>query len=164
MFKNKLQQYLSRLAASLAVILVLCTLSVAQKSVHVRTYTKKDGTVVAAHDRSAPKTSGGNRSSSSSSNYPRSTPAISSSSNVSGELCVTCERDKHGKIKRSESAKHEFMRLHPCPVTGRTSGKCSGYVIDHVRALAEGGLDDPSNMQWQTKEAAKAKDKTERKH
>jgi hypothetical protein len=32
-----------------------------------------------------------------------------------------------------------------------------------VKPLANGGADDPSNMQWQTKEAAKEKDKWERK-
>jgi hypothetical protein len=56
------------------------------------------------------------------------------------------------------------MESHPCPVTGAPSGKCPGYVIDHIQALAVGGADDPSNMQWQTKEAAKAKDKWERRH
>jgi hypothetical protein len=35
-------------------------------------------------------------------------------------------------------------------------------VIDHINPLACGGPDSPSNMQWQTKEAAKAKDKWER--
>jgi hypothetical protein len=34
-------------------------------------------------------------------------------------------------------------------------------VIDHVTALKRGGADDPSNMQWQTIDAAKAKDKVE---
>src|SRR5260370_41933098 len=82
----------------------------------------------------------------------------------SSSKCETCARDKHGKIKRSKEETRAFQRQSPCPSTGKTTGKCPGYVIDHVRALAEGGLDDPSNMQWQTKEAAKAKDKTERKH
>jgi hypothetical protein len=36
-------------------------------------------------------------------------------------------------------------------------------VIDHIKPLACGGADDPSNMQWQTREEAKAKDKWERK-
>jgi hypothetical protein len=36
-----------------------------------------------------------------------------------------------------------------------------GYVVEHVQALKHGGADSPSNMQWQTKEAAKAKDKWE---
>jgi hypothetical protein len=34
-------------------------------------------------------------------------------------------------------------------------------VIDHVQALKHGGADAPSNMQWQTTAAAKAKDKIE---
>jgi hypothetical protein len=34
-------------------------------------------------------------------------------------------------------------------------------VIDHVQALKHGGADTPSNMQWQTVQAAKVKDKTE---
>jgi hypothetical protein len=34
-------------------------------------------------------------------------------------------------------------------------------VIDHVTPLACGGADVPSNMQWQTIEEAKAKDRWE---
>lgn len=70
-------------------------------------------------------------------------------------------RDRHGRIKRSAHAKSAFRHSHPCPSTGRTSGRCPGYVIDHVKPLKEGGADDPANMQWQTKEAAKEKDKWE---
>ena len=81
----------------------------------------------------------------------------------SSSKCESCPRDTHGKIKRSKEATGAFQRQNPCPSTGKTSGKCSGYVIDHKIPLAKGGADDPSNMQWQTKEAAKAKDKVERK-
>jgi len=66
-----------------------------------------------------------------------------------------------GKIKRSPEARYEFKRSHPCPSTGRSSGACPGYVIDHKDALKKGGADSPANMQWQTKEAAKEKDKWE---
>jgi hypothetical protein len=45
--------------------------------------------------------------------------------------------------------------------TGYLHGR-PGYVIDHIKPLACGGLDAPSNMQWQTIAAAKAKDKVER--
>ncbi|TSA45998.1 MAG: HNH endonuclease, partial [Deltaproteobacteria bacterium] len=38
---------------------------------------------------------------------------------------------------------------------------CSGYVVDHVVPLKRGGADHQSNMQWQTKEEAKQKDKWE---
>jgi hypothetical protein len=62
---------------------------------------------------------------------------------------------------RSSSARRAFQRSHPCPSTGGTSGACRGYVVDHIVPLKRGGADTPSNMQWQTVEAAKAKDKIE---
>ena len=78
------------------------------------------------------------------------------------DKCLSCPRERHGRIKRNPQAKSEFRKTHPCPSGG--NGGCKGYVIDHIRPLAEGGADDPSTMQWQTTSAAKAKDKTERKH
>lgn len=75
--------------------------------------------------------------------------------------CHTCERTPSGKIKRSSEAKTQFKQTNPCPSTGSTQGGCNGYVIDHVMPLKRGGDDTPSNMQWQTKEQAKQKDKWE---
>lgn len=75
--------------------------------------------------------------------------------------CYSCDRDSRGRIKRSSSAKSEFKRSNPCPSTGRASGGCPGYVIDHKQALKRGGHDHPHNMQWQTKEEAKRKDRVE---
>ena len=65
------------------------------------------------------------------------------------------------RIKRSRAARDAFMRSHPCPANGRRHGACPGYVVDQIVALKHGGPDAPSNMQWQTVEAAKAKDKWE---
>lgn len=70
-------------------------------------------------------------------------------------------RDNRGKIKRSKEARAEFQQAHPCPSTGKTSGACPGYVVDHVVPLKRGGADNALNMQWQTKEAATEKDKWE---
>jgi len=67
------------------------------------------------------------------------------------------------EYKRSYKAKSQFKQSHPCPSTGRSKGSCPGYIIDHIKALACGGADHPSNMQWQTKADAKAKDKWERR-
>ena len=71
------------------------------------------------------------------------------------------DRDSHGKIKRSPKAKDDFKKSHPCPSTGKTYRVCPGYVVDHVVPLKRGGADAPSNMQWQTKEEAKQKDRWE---
>jgi hypothetical protein len=65
-------------------------------------------------------------------------------------------------IKRSAPAKRAFQKSSPCPATGKTTGPCKGYVVDHVKPLACGGASAPANMQWQTTAAAKLKDKTER--
>jgi hypothetical protein len=64
-------------------------------------------------------------------------------------------RDKNGKVKRSSTAKEQFERQSGFP-HGRP-----GYVVDHVVPLAKGGRDAPSNMQWQSKADAKAKDRVE---
>jgi hypothetical protein len=75
--------------------------------------------------------------------------------------CTSCARNSKGRIARSATAKHTFQKSHPCPSTGKATGACPGYVIDHVQPLKRGGADAPGNMQWQTKAAAKAKDKME---
>jgi hypothetical protein len=70
-------------------------------------------------------------------------------------------RDAKGHIARSPKARGDFQRSHPCPSTGRSSGACPGYVIDHVQPLKRGGADSPGNMQWQRVAQARAKDRTE---
>jgi hypothetical protein len=71
-------------------------------------------------------------------------------------------RDKlREKYHRSAAARRAFLQQHPCPSTGKPSGPCPGYVVDHVKPLKRGGADTSGNMQWQTKEAAKAKDRWE---
>jgi hypothetical protein len=89
------------------------------------------------------------------------TSLIFSNSTFAALRCETCQRDHYGHIQRHSSAKAAFKRTHPCPANGYRKGKCPGYVIDHIKALKRGGLDDPSNMQWQTITEAKAKDKWE---
>ena len=68
------------------------------------------------------------------------------------------------KTNRSSKTKADFQRANPCPSTGRRIGPCPGYVKDHIKPLGCSGADAPSNMQWQTKADARAKDRMERKN
>ena len=96
---------------------------------------------------------------SSSSSFGRSSSSYSR--HTTNSFSGGADRDAHGHIKRSTASKDAFKHEHPCPSTGRSSGSCPGYVIDHVVPFKRYGEDASSNMQWQTVEAAKAKDKIE---
>jgi hypothetical protein len=142
------RQVLAALVFALSIVPSTLVDAAGQKTVHVKPYTRKDGTHVAGHDRKAPekRTSG--------------TTAASPSKNERKESSVQpatgVARDEHGRIQRSDAARHAFARQ-----TGYPNGR-PGYVIDHIVPLACGGADAPGNMQWQTVAEAKAKDKTER--
>jgi hypothetical protein len=109
------------------------------KAVHVKGYTKKNGTYVAPHESRASSTKGTKRE-----------PSLRA-----GAL-ASPTRDERGRIQRSAGARHAFAHQ-----TGFPNGR-PGYVIDHIRPLACGGADTPTNMQWQTAAEGKAKDRTER--
>ncbi len=105
---------------------------------HTRTYTPR------THTYHAPRTS----TRSSSYHAPRTPRA---------KPYAPGGRGSRGRIKRSESARRQFMAQ-----TGYPRGR-PGYVVDHVVPLACGGTDAPSNMQWQSVAAARAKDRVERR-
>jgi hypothetical protein len=110
---------------------------------------------------SSHSSSTGSHSATKSYSHGSSSGGHASSGTPSSKAVPGVKRDSHGHIARSETAKNDFKKSHPCPSTGKGSGSCPGYVIDHVTPLKRGGADSPSNMQWQTKEAAKIKDRTE---
>src|SRR5438094_1694942 len=174
--------------AALVPLIVTCAAQIAWAggrsngggTVHVRGSYRSNGTYVHAYDRAAPHTSSYSvtRASRASTYVPTtsSAPKFSASQSAlsiqprtpapyratytgiphteySSSLGV--QRDAHGRIKRSESAKREFMRQ------SRHPNGWSSHVVDHVIPLKRGGADDPSNMQWQTIQEAKAKDKWE---
>ncbi len=74
-----------------------------------------------------------------------------------GLLVVSFEVDA-----RDAAVARAFQRGNPCPSTGKTTGRCPGYVKDHIKPLCAGGADHPSNMQWQTDAEAKKKDRLEK--
>ena len=116
-----------------------------QKTVHVKGYTKKDGTKVKGYDRKAPSKKGST-----------TTKGSGTTKHSTTVTSTTPARDSKGRFIRSDAAKSTFLKQSGYP-KGRP-----GYVVDHIVPLACGGADTPSNMQWQTVAAAKAKDKTER--
>ena len=119
-----------------------------KKTVHVKEYTKKDGTTVKAHDRKAPEKRA--------STAPRTPKAKPEKAAAVKTPAVVVARNERARIQRSDAARHAFARQ-----TGYPNGR-PGYIIDHIVPLACGGADAPSNMQWQIEAAAKAKDKAER--
>jgi hypothetical protein len=130
----------------LAVVFVLANVgfsdvAIAQKTVHVKGYTKKDSTYVRPHDRKPPETKSHGTTKETKETHSKPSSAV--------------ERDEHGRIQRSDAARRAFARQ-----TGYPNGR-PGYIIAHIKPLACGGTDVPSNMQWQTTEAAKAKDRVE---
>ena len=88
-------------------------------------------------------------------------PAANTGVRHRSNYCVTCERTPSGRIRRNSSARRAFQHSQPCPSAGSTAGACPGYVVDHIVPLKRGGADAPENMQWQTVQDAKAKDRTE---
>jgi hypothetical protein len=142
-------------------------------TVHVREHERQDGTHVKEYVRSAPgyadtvvavATSSKRehhtptkRSSSASTNLSSTNTALNHYSAIPYANSPTSgvQRDAYGRIKRNEAAKRDFMRQ-----TGHPNG-WPGHIVDHILPLKRGGCDCPENMQWQTVEEAKAKDKVE---
>lgn len=71
---------------------------------------------------------------------------------ISTPALARCYRCNH----RDREAKHAFE-----VATGHPYG-WHGHVVDHVIPLACGGEDSPRNMEWQTIEQGKEKDRWER--
>ncbi len=69
----------------------------------------------------------------------------------SHRYCSSCSRDSHGRIKRSEGAKHKFLKSKGLTHVPK------GYEVDHVVPLSKSGKDEPSNMQLLPHEQHEAK-------
>ena len=82
---------------------------------------------------------------------------------IASMLClVSFASAVFGSGPRSHAVTAEFQRENPCPSTGKMAGACPGFIKDHVTPLCAGGADSVSNIQWQTIEDAKTKDRSER--
>ena len=148
----------------------LAAAPLAGQRTRVHGYSRRDGTYVHPYTRSAPRSYATPRSYRAPRSYPtpRSyrAPRSYAPPRYRGyspprtyrapRQPSTVPRDSRGRIRRSREARDRFMRG-----TGYPSGR-PGYVVDHIVPLCAGGADAPSNMQWQTVEQAKIKDRQER--
>ncbi len=175
------------LGASLLALL-LGPVPVLGASPHVKGYTRRDGTYVPPHYRSAPRSPG----------YPRPKPYRYSQPKSFGHpRAHTDFKPKTYRQPRPKTYRYSVPRSttghatpkwrgpgsSSCPTcrrdsrgrfvrngsarrfmrqTGYPHGR-PGYVVDHIIPLACGGRDDRSNMQWQTTSEARAKDRYERR-
>lgn len=66
----------------------------------------------------------------------------------SATYAFAIESDEPATAKRSPATKAEFRKLNPCPATGKKTGACPGWQVDHKEALVCGGRDELANLQW----------------
>lgn len=76
------------------------------------------------------------------------TSSIGLSPLIEQRYCGPPKRSVTGAIIRRSDVITAFKRAHPCPVTGLTSGACTGWQIDHIIPLVCGGCDALSNLGW----------------
>ena len=88
-------------------------------------------------------------------------PAAARRARDHGTTATRASAQRRAASDSNSAARRAFIRLHPCPATGATTGACPGYVVDHIVPLKDGGPDLPANMQWQSVDEAKAKDRIE---
>ena len=67
---------------------------------------------------------------------------------IDPRICNNIQRDDRGRILRDTKVLRDFVKLYPCPSTGKHSVSCPGFAIDHVIPLACGGCDNIGNLQW----------------
>ncbi len=70
-------------------------------------------------------------------------------------LLITVAASANASTCRSQAVKHHFDVLNGYP------HRRSGYVVDHICALEQGGLDAVINMQYQTIAEGHIKDRIE---
>lgn len=75
-------------------------------------------------------------------------PAFAGPLDETRYCAATPNRDADGGITRRSDVLRAYRALYPCPATGKTTGPCPGWNIDHTVPLACGGCDSVANLTW----------------
>lgn len=76
-------------------------------------------------------------------------------------LALLCAHAGATTTPRGTEAPRLFRKANACPSTGKFTGPCSGWVMDHLHSLRCGGSDTPDNLWWMRVSEAKVKDTQE---
>ncbi len=88
---------------------------------------------------------------------------IKAHQDIDPRFCGFVPRDADGRIKRSKAAIMAFRRQWPCPATGKKTGACPGWALNHSVPLDCGGCDVSQNLEWMRNDVKRVHDTYERK-
>lgn len=66
------------------------------------------------------------------------------------------------EILRDPKVISSYRKIHVCPSTGKFTGACPDYSLNHVKPLACGGCDAVWNLTWMRNDIKKLQDRIER--
>lgn len=76
--------------------------------------------------------------------------------------CGPPKRDAGGEILRDSKVITAYRKVHKCPSTGKYTGACPDYALNHMVPLACGGCDAVWNMSWMRNDIKALEDRVER--
>lgn len=66
------------------------------------------------------------------------------------------------EILRDAKVISSYRKVHACPSTGKFTGACPDYALNHVKPLACGGCDAVWNLTWMRNDIKALQDRVER--
>ena len=76
---------------------------------------------------------------------------------------VQTSRPVEEEAQQDSGQKELFVRKYACPMTGKHTEICKGWVVGYIKPLCAGGVDRIANMQWQMVATAKRKEREAQK-
>ena len=82
---------------------------------------------------------------------------------VAWGLLQTSRPIEEEELQQDSGQKELFLKKYACPMTGKHTEICKGWVVGYIKPLCAGGVDRIANMQWQTVATAKRKEREAQK-